>query len=214
MRVSLAVYDMAGRRVRTLANGARRAGRHTAVFDAVNLPGGVYLVRLRNARRDAFAVHYTHKIDVPNAMNFLYAVPEGRYAVNIGYSSESPPKVKARLQQGNPRKLPSIDVLREYPTIEKAKAAEGAVHDALKGKGLHIRGEWFSGESIGHAGRNFKRAREAMKRTLALIVFALCLAGCGDDLSDAARAISDAEQAHADIGQVRADADRERIRQR
>ncbi|MBL0176812.1 MAG: T9SS type A sorting domain-containing protein [Ignavibacteria bacterium] len=40
--VRLAVYDAAGRTVRTLVDGARPAGESVAVFDASGLPNGVY----------------------------------------------------------------------------------------------------------------------------------------------------------------------------
>ena len=46
VHVRLAVYDMQGRLKRVLENGVRPAGRHTAVFDAGDLPGGVYAYRL------------------------------------------------------------------------------------------------------------------------------------------------------------------------
>ena len=86
-------------------------------------------------------------------MNFLYAVQEKQYpAVNIGHSSQTPPDVQARLQQGNPRKLSKITVIREYPTKAKAKAAEDFVHKALGGKGrggpLSIRGEWYKPKAL------------------------------------------------------------------
>ncbi len=44
--VTLAVYDVLGRRVAELADGPQAAGQHEAVFDAAGLPSGVYLVRL------------------------------------------------------------------------------------------------------------------------------------------------------------------------
>ena len=46
VHVRLVVYDMQGRLARVLENGVRPAGRHTAVFDAGDLPGGVYAYRL------------------------------------------------------------------------------------------------------------------------------------------------------------------------
>ena len=46
VHVRLAVYDMQGRLARVLENGVRPAGRHTAVFDAGDLPGGAYAYRL------------------------------------------------------------------------------------------------------------------------------------------------------------------------
>ncbi|RJP80054.1 MAG: T9SS C-terminal target domain-containing protein [Candidatus Zixiibacteriota bacterium] len=47
-RVSLKVYDTAGREVRTLVNGWREAGNHEVTFDGSGLPSGVYLVRLES----------------------------------------------------------------------------------------------------------------------------------------------------------------------
>jgi hypothetical protein len=49
--LELAVYDLAGRRVRVLIQGAAHAGRATARWDAHDaggrrMPGGVYLVRV------------------------------------------------------------------------------------------------------------------------------------------------------------------------
>ena len=44
--VHLAVYDMLGRRVATLQDGPLNVGTHNIVFDATNLPSGVYLYRL------------------------------------------------------------------------------------------------------------------------------------------------------------------------
>ncbi len=49
--VTLAVYDVLGRRVARLADGAQGAGTHEATFDASNLPSGVYLVRLSSGTR-------------------------------------------------------------------------------------------------------------------------------------------------------------------
>ena len=51
-RVELALYDVAGRRVRTLADGFQDAGRHGIVWDGTDdagfpLASGTYLVRLR-----------------------------------------------------------------------------------------------------------------------------------------------------------------------
>jgi hypothetical protein len=45
--VTLAVYDLLGRRVATLADGVRPAGRHALAFDATGVPGGVYFFTLR-----------------------------------------------------------------------------------------------------------------------------------------------------------------------
>ena len=44
--VDLAVYDVAGRRVATLAEGAHAAGRHEVAFDASGVAAGVYWARL------------------------------------------------------------------------------------------------------------------------------------------------------------------------
>ncbi len=44
--VRLTVYDLAGRAVRTLADGFRTAGVHEVRFDARGLPSGIYLYRL------------------------------------------------------------------------------------------------------------------------------------------------------------------------
>ncbi|MEM8601495.1 MAG: T9SS type A sorting domain-containing protein [Bacteroidota bacterium] len=40
------VFDLLGRRVATLTDGFRAAGRHTVTLDATGLPSGVYVVRL------------------------------------------------------------------------------------------------------------------------------------------------------------------------
>ncbi|MBI2418501.1 MAG: T9SS type A sorting domain-containing protein [Ignavibacteriales bacterium] len=50
--VVLRVYDMLGKEVATLYNGEKPAGAHEAVFDASNLPTGVYLVRLKTNRAE------------------------------------------------------------------------------------------------------------------------------------------------------------------
>ena len=44
--VRLAVFDLLGREVALLADGAYDAGHHTARFEADGLPSGTYLVRL------------------------------------------------------------------------------------------------------------------------------------------------------------------------
>jgi len=44
--VRLTVYDLAGRAVRTLADGFRPAGTYEVRFDATGLPSGIYLYRL------------------------------------------------------------------------------------------------------------------------------------------------------------------------
>ena len=45
-QVTLVVYDVLGRQVRVLVDGVRETGIHEAVFEAGNLPSGVYLYRL------------------------------------------------------------------------------------------------------------------------------------------------------------------------
>jgi hypothetical protein len=47
--VQLVVYDLLGRRVATLAQGTKKAGRHAVKLDASRLTSGVYFVRLRAA---------------------------------------------------------------------------------------------------------------------------------------------------------------------
>ncbi len=47
--VSLKLYDITGREVRTLLDERRAAGRHVIRFDASDLPSGVYLCRLSAA---------------------------------------------------------------------------------------------------------------------------------------------------------------------
>jgi len=45
--VTIAVYDVLGRRVATLADGSEQAGRHRAELDARRMPSGTYFVRMR-----------------------------------------------------------------------------------------------------------------------------------------------------------------------
>ena len=45
--VQLIVYDLLGREVRTLAGGTMEAGKHNAVFEASELPSGVYFCSLK-----------------------------------------------------------------------------------------------------------------------------------------------------------------------
>jgi hypothetical protein len=45
-RVTLAVYDVLGRRVAVLADAVQPAGPHEATLNAEGLASGVYLVRL------------------------------------------------------------------------------------------------------------------------------------------------------------------------
>ena len=47
--VEVAVFDLLGRRVATLAEGIRPAGQHRAVWEAATLPPGLYLLRLTTA---------------------------------------------------------------------------------------------------------------------------------------------------------------------
>ncbi|NUN70092.1 MAG: T9SS type A sorting domain-containing protein [Bacteroidetes bacterium] len=46
-QISLAIYDILGRRVRTLAEERWSAGTHSVVWDASSFPSGVYFCRLR-----------------------------------------------------------------------------------------------------------------------------------------------------------------------
>lgn len=46
--ISLRVFDMLGRVVATLVEGAKERGEHSVVFDATNLTSGVYLYRLQS----------------------------------------------------------------------------------------------------------------------------------------------------------------------
>ncbi|MBC8478360.1 MAG: T9SS type A sorting domain-containing protein [Candidatus Delongbacteria bacterium] len=47
--VKLAVYDLAGKQVALLAQGMKAAGQHSVVFDAADLPSGLYFYRLNAA---------------------------------------------------------------------------------------------------------------------------------------------------------------------
>jgi hypothetical protein len=49
MNVNLSVYNMAGQEVATLVNGVQSAGQNNVLFNASNLPSGVYLYRLVTA---------------------------------------------------------------------------------------------------------------------------------------------------------------------
>ena len=48
--VALHVYDVTGRRVRTLFEGVMTSGTHEVALEATGLPGGVYLIRLQTGR--------------------------------------------------------------------------------------------------------------------------------------------------------------------
>lgn len=49
--VSLEVYDITGRRVRSLVSEFQSAGRHEVTFDAAGLPGGMYFYKLDNGSK-------------------------------------------------------------------------------------------------------------------------------------------------------------------
>ena len=49
--VTLKVFDVLGREVKTLLNEYRAQGRHTVTFDAKNLAGGVYFYQLKTKNR-------------------------------------------------------------------------------------------------------------------------------------------------------------------
>jgi hypothetical protein len=50
---NLSIYDLSGRLVRTLARGHRNAGYYEAVWDATNLPAGMFIVRLQSGEFSA-----------------------------------------------------------------------------------------------------------------------------------------------------------------
>jgi hypothetical protein len=50
-RVQLVIYDVLGRRVATLENGRREAGRHQVQFNSTDLSSGVYFGRLTTGKR-------------------------------------------------------------------------------------------------------------------------------------------------------------------
>jgi len=50
VRVRVAVYDLLGREVATLASGMRAAGTYSVAFDGSNLPSGVYICRMNAGR--------------------------------------------------------------------------------------------------------------------------------------------------------------------
>lgn len=45
--VSLKVYDLLGREVKTLVNGYKKAGLYQVIFDGSNLPSGIYIYKLQ-----------------------------------------------------------------------------------------------------------------------------------------------------------------------
>lgn len=45
--IALTAYDISGRQAAEIASGEYPAGQHTAVFDGINLPSGVYFLRLQ-----------------------------------------------------------------------------------------------------------------------------------------------------------------------
>jgi hypothetical protein len=49
--VSLALYDLSGREVRTLKEGNQQAGVHPTIMTAADLPSGLYFVRLKASDR-------------------------------------------------------------------------------------------------------------------------------------------------------------------
>jgi hypothetical protein len=49
--VSLKVYDVLGREVVALGNGAEQAGEHAVVWNAADQPGGIYFCRLQTTHR-------------------------------------------------------------------------------------------------------------------------------------------------------------------
>ena len=49
-RVSLVLYDVSGRAVRTLVDGERSAGPHRVRLDTTQLPSGVYFYQLESDR--------------------------------------------------------------------------------------------------------------------------------------------------------------------
>ena len=48
--VRIAVFDVAGRWIQTLVNEKRDAGNHTIIFDARDLPSGVYFARMESGK--------------------------------------------------------------------------------------------------------------------------------------------------------------------
>jgi YD repeat-containing protein len=50
-RVQIAIFDMLGRRVALLVDGAQEAGRHQIQWDAARFASGAYLIEMRTADR-------------------------------------------------------------------------------------------------------------------------------------------------------------------
>jgi hypothetical protein len=48
--VSVAVFDLSGRRVETLTDGVKTAGKYTLTLDAGRLSSGVYICRVQTDR--------------------------------------------------------------------------------------------------------------------------------------------------------------------
>ena len=44
--VSLKVYDMIGKEIKTLVNESKSAGRYVVEFDGSNLPSGIYFYKM------------------------------------------------------------------------------------------------------------------------------------------------------------------------
>jgi hypothetical protein len=60
--VNLSVYDVAGKKVAELVNGAQNAGSHEVIFDGSGLPSGIYLYRLTSSGSGATPTMATGKM--------------------------------------------------------------------------------------------------------------------------------------------------------